>query len=714
MAFAAQVGGAARRAGADFGEPVRPQGLRPIPGPPDLPVPPAANDADACPEIACLRGRIPAEVLAAARDRAAAVGVGADRVLIASGAISEEDYLRALGERLGIDFEPLDGQPRRQCPLDDARLIESADKGMLPLSDKDDTVLALAPRGTAARHILHLIAANPALARRFRFTCNDRINRFVLHHAGETLAQRASESLRRQWPALSAAAPRRRGLLTAAVLAIALLAGALMLTPAAARQGLGVLLAGLFLAWLGLRLVGACIRPPAPAATAALPARELPVYSVIAALYREAAAVGGLLAALERLDYPIEKLDVIVALEADDRETRAAIDAYTGRLPVTVVTVPAAGPRTKPKALNVALPFARGTFTVVYDAEDRPERDQLRQALQAFHRGGESSPACRRRSASTTPPTVGSRACSPPNMPANSISSYPASRGSRCRCRSAARPIISAPTRCAASARGILTTSPRMPTSACASRVSAIAPRPSHRPPTKKRRRGSGPGCASARAGSKAGRRPGWCICARRSGFGANWVGAASSPSSSSSAAMCWRRWCIRCSSPASSTPRWRGGWPGGGGGLAALYGATALAGYLVSGLTGFLGLARRRLRKVAWVLLLMPLHWLLLSLAAWRALYQFAVAPYAWEKTEHGLARHSRRAETLTQALVALEGELRRLKESGELPALARERKVRFNVTGSRPSVRPRESGDPERKAADPRFRGNERTVPI
>ena len=158
----------------------------------------------------------------------------------------------------------------------------------------------------------------------------------------------------------------------------------------------------------------------------------------------------------------------------------------------------------------------------------------------------------------------------------------------------------------------------------------------------------------------------------------------------------------------------WRGGWSGGGDGLAALYVASALAGYLVSGLTGFLGLARRRLRKVAWVLLLMPLHWLLLSLAAWRALYQLAVAPYAWEKTEHGLARHSRRAETLTQALVALEGELRRLKESGELPALARERKVRFNVTGSRPSVRPRESGDPERKAADPRFRGNERTVPI
>jgi hypothetical protein len=50
--------------------------------------------------------------------------------------------------------------------------------------------------------------------------------------------------------------------------------------------------------------------------------------------------------------------------------------------------VPAGGPRTKQKALNVALPFARGTFTVIYDAEDDPEPAQLRRSLQAFCHGG--------------------------------------------------------------------------------------------------------------------------------------------------------------------------------------------------------------------------------------------------------------------------------------------------------------------------------------
>jgi hypothetical protein len=49
-------------------------------------------------------------------------------------------------------------------------------------------------------------------------------------------------------------------------------------------------------------------------------------------------------------------------------------------------------------------------------------------------------------------------------------------------------------------------------------------------------------------------------------------------------------------------------------------------------------------------------LHWVLLSLAAWRALYQLVVAPYAWEKTEHGLAKTSRLAAKLTRSLLELE----------------------------------------------------------
>jgi hypothetical protein len=108
-----------------------------------------------------------------------------------------------------------------------------------------------------------------------------------------------------------------------------------------------------------------------------------------------------------------------------------------------------------------------------------------------------------------------------------------------------------------------------------------------------------------------------------------------------------------------------------------ALYGTTVVVGYLVSGFLGWLGLMRRGLLTTAWVLVLTPAHWLLLSLAAWRALYQLAAAPYHWEKTEHGLAKSSRRAASMTRALVELERHLSKLKDDGLLPALADDREA-------------------------------------
>jgi hypothetical protein len=119
-----------------------------------------AGQAGDCPEIDYVRALLAGNAIEAAERRAAALGVGADRVLIATGALSEETYLRALGERLGVIFEPLDGTPRAFCPLNDERLIESAAAGMLPLAIDDELTLVVAPRGAAARRILRLIEEN--------------------------------------------------------------------------------------------------------------------------------------------------------------------------------------------------------------------------------------------------------------------------------------------------------------------------------------------------------------------------------------------------------------------------------------------------------------------------------------------------------------------------------------------------------------------------
>ncbi|QRG08762.1 glycosyltransferase [Xanthobacter dioxanivorans] len=77
-------------------------------------------------------------------------------------------------------------------------------------------------------------------------------------------------------------------------------------------------------------------------------------------------------------------------VEEDDAGTRAAIAAEGLPPHMEELAVPPVGPRTKPKALDVALPFARGTFVAIYDAEDLPEPDQLRRALEAFRAGGPS------------------------------------------------------------------------------------------------------------------------------------------------------------------------------------------------------------------------------------------------------------------------------------------------------------------------------------
>ncbi|GAA3726702.1 glycosyltransferase family 2 protein [Salinactinospora qingdaonensis] len=114
---------------------------------------------------------------------------------------------------------------------------------------------------------------------------------------------------------------------------------------------------------------------------AELPRREeLPVYTVLVPLHREGKVVPSLLARLSALDYPHDRLQILLLVEADDAETREALPAT---LPpgFELVLIPPEAPRTKPKACNVGLERARGEFCVIYDAEDRPDPDQLRAAV---------------------------------------------------------------------------------------------------------------------------------------------------------------------------------------------------------------------------------------------------------------------------------------------------------------------------------------------
>ena len=128
-------------------------------------------------------------------------------------------------------------------------------------------------------------------------------------------------------------------------------------------------------------------RSPDRAALTSLAEGALPVVTILCPAYREAAGVPPLLRALARLDYPMDRLDVKLLLERDDRDTIDVARAQNPPFPLDVVVVPEGEPRTKPKACNHGLWSARGDLLVIYDAEDRPEPGQLRLAARAFADG---------------------------------------------------------------------------------------------------------------------------------------------------------------------------------------------------------------------------------------------------------------------------------------------------------------------------------------
>ena len=113
---------------------------------------------------------------------------------------------------------------------------------------------------------------------------------------------------------------------------------------------------------------------------------ELPVFTVLVPMYKEPAMLPMLAQSLREIDYPLGKLDIKLVLEASDVETIEVASKLGLEGVFEIIRVPPSHPQTKPKACNFALQFARGEFLVVYDAEDRPEPDQLRKVVATFRR----------------------------------------------------------------------------------------------------------------------------------------------------------------------------------------------------------------------------------------------------------------------------------------------------------------------------------------
>lgn len=216
----------------------------------------------------------------------------------------------------------------------------------------------------------------------------------VLDRYRQEILDRATDGLWHRDPTQSARQVLRGWQKPVAALLTILLVALVVLAPQATIVGLSVAVGAGFLVsvsfkfWTSFR--GARMEELSRLSTGAGPAvrdEDLPTYTVLVPVYKEANIVAQLIENLGSLDYPVEKLEVLVLVEEDDAETREAALAADPPPHIRVVVVPDGQPRTKPRACNVGLLLATGEMLVIYDAEDRPEPDQLRKAVAAFRTG---------------------------------------------------------------------------------------------------------------------------------------------------------------------------------------------------------------------------------------------------------------------------------------------------------------------------------------
>jgi len=420
------------------------------------------------------------------------------------------------------------------------------------------------------------------------------------------------------------------------------------IAPAFTFEATGIVLAFWFLLFTSLRLAGSFAPRKRRKSLPRLRDDQLPVYTIVAALYREAKSVRALMRSIDALDYPREKLDIKLVIEPNDLQTRAAISKL-GALPhVQILIAPHIGPRTKPKALNYALQFARGTFITVFDAEDRPEPSQLRKALDTF-RSHDEDVAC-----------VQASLCIDNTSDSWLARMFTAEYAGQFDVFLQGFSAFEMPLPLGGSSNHFRTSMLRAAGGWDSYNVTEDADlgfrlaRFGYRSvmflsTTYEEAPARFGAWLRQRSRWMKGWMQTWSVHMRSPlqlwrdtgarGFftlniivGGNVLTALAHPVLLGDVALQSIMAIFDSDTPSFLQSQFAG-----------LHIATIVAGYLSTVVVGLLGLSRRGLLHEAWVLVLTPIYWIFLSLAAWRALIQLLNEPYRWEKTEHGLARSSR-----------------------------------------------------------------------
>lgn len=306
--------------------------------------------------------------------------------LVSEGVLTAETYFRQLAIDLGVEY----------CSaIDPQRIVKEASPPVFRLGrtaqlccrHKDGgLVIYTAPDSVSEALIAETIHRHPAKKATFRIVEPATVQAALEQIKSEQIATAASANLYLRSPHMSAKftlVSWQAFLLGVFSLGIPM---AFALWPVTAFAVLHILVMITFMIAVAIRfaafkgLVRGRHAPPAYVSDE----RSFPIYSVLVALHKEAAVAAQIVKAMSCLDWPQSRLEVFYICEEGDLETREALARL--RLPAShrILAVPPIGPRTKPKALNFGLAQCSGDLVVIYDAEDRPDPLQLREAWQRF------------------------------------------------------------------------------------------------------------------------------------------------------------------------------------------------------------------------------------------------------------------------------------------------------------------------------------------
>jgi glycosyltransferase XagB len=138
----------------------------------------------------------------------------------------------------------------------------------------------------------------------------------------------------------------------------------------------------------------------------AIPDHLLPIVTILLPVYKEHLTLPYLFKSIGKINYPKDKLDIRILIEPDDQSTLRSVLTLPRharminaikyskygfpkiisvwdnlQVHIEYIYLHPKGARTKPNALNKGLAGARGSILTIYDAEDRPDPNQLRKAV---------------------------------------------------------------------------------------------------------------------------------------------------------------------------------------------------------------------------------------------------------------------------------------------------------------------------------------------